>query len=88
MSILGLGASYKSNATAGFRDLSTLEENRKMQNEANMSAWELSKYQNKQAQKASTMSSTATGAAIGTYVMPGIGTAIGAAAGFLFSSLF
>jgi|GEM_PF-3187226 len=88
MSILGLGESYKNNATSGFRDLAQLEENRNMQNEASMSSWELAKYQNKAAKKASTMSSTATGAGIGFMAGGPVGAAIGAAAGYLFGSLF
>lgn len=95
MSLLGLGESYKNAATSGFRDLAQIESNRNMQNDANLSAWELSKKQQEAAEKQNTMSTTATGAAAGWAVGAQAGSiggpwgaAIGAVSGFLFSKLF
>jgi hypothetical protein len=83
-SLLGLGTSYKNNAMSGFRQLSTLEENRERAN-ANID------FQNKEMKKQETTSaigSTVTGAAMGAQVAGPWGAAAGAVLGFASSVLF
>jgi len=75
-SILQAGQSTKNKATGSLKSLSDMEQNRDMTNE-NLD----------QQQKSSQMSGAASGAMIGTQIMPGWGTAIGAAVGFVAGSL-
>jgi len=91
MSITGLGSSYKTQALSGLRDLSQMEQQRDAANK-----------QMESADSASKMSTTFTGAGLGAAVglMSGsplaslgmaagpVGALAGAAAGYLFSSLF
>ena len=75
-SIMQAGQSTKNKATGSLKSLSDMEQNRDMTNE-NLD----------QQQKSSQMSGAASGAMIGTQIMPGWGTAIGAAVGFVAGSL-
>ncbi|MBH0017422.1 glycine zipper domain-containing protein [Pseudoalteromonas sp. NGC95] len=75
-SIMQAGQSTKNKATGSLKTLSDLEQNREMTNN-NL----------EQQQKSAQMSGTASGAMIGTQIMPGWGTAIGAAVGFVAGSL-
>ena len=85
MSITGLGQSYKNQAISGLRDVSKMEAQRET---ANTQIAE----QKKQSQISNTamggaMGAMAAGAQAGGVTGPW-GAVIGAAAGFLFSSLF
>ena len=77
MSITGLGDSYKKQALSGLRDVAAMESKRESANEM-MAA------QKKQSQ----ISTTSTAAGIGFMVGGPVGAGIGAAAGYLLSSLF
>ena len=70
------GQSTKNKVTGSLKTLSDLEQNREMTNN-NL----------EQQQKSAQMSGTASGAMIGTQIMPGWGTAIGAAVGYVAGSL-
>ncbi len=75
-SIMQAGQSTKNKATGSLKTLSDMEQNREMTND-NLD----------QQQKSAQMSGAASGAMIGTQIMPGWGTAIGAAVGFVAGSL-
>ncbi|NRA62489.1 MAG: bacteriocin [Psychrobium sp.] len=74
-SIMDMGNSTKKQAKQSLDTLSKLEQNREQINA-----------QNKQKKKGNQLSGMASGAMIGTQIMPGWGTAIGAAVGFLAGS--
>lgn len=69
MGLLGLGASYKQNATAGFRDLAGMETNRNMTNDTNRANYDTVVYQNKIAQRGQDISAVAT---IGGFLLAGL----------------
>ena len=75
-SLLNTGDSLKSQADGSLNTLVNMEQKREATND-----------QIDQTKKSNKMSGAATGAMIGTQIMPGWGTAIGAAAGFLAGSL-
>lgn len=75
-SIMQAGQSTKDKATGSLKSLSDMEQNRDMTNE-NLD----------QQQKSAQLSGAGSGAMIGTMIMPGWGTAIGAAVGFVAGSL-
>ncbi|MEC4724251.1 hypothetical protein HWQ46_01650 [Shewanella sp. D64] len=75
-SIMNMGNSTKSQAQNSLKTLADMESKRDTQNT-----------QIKQTKKNAQMSGAASGAMMGTMIMPGWGTAIGAAVGFLAGSL-
>ena len=75
--LIDLGAQTRKQAMAGMEASSARETARENANK-----------QLKSAEKSQKMSAIGTGAGIGTMIMPGWGTAIGAAAGWLASELF
>jgi amino acid permease len=75
--LIDLGASTRKQALAGMEASAERETARDNANN-----------QLKSAEKSQQMSAIGTGAGIGTMIMPGWGTAIGAAAGWLASELF
>ena len=75
--LIDLGAQTRRQAMAGMEASSARETARENANK-----------QLKSAEKSQTMSAVGTGAGVGTMIMPGWGTAIGAAAGWLASELF
>ena len=75
--LIDLGAQTRKQAMAGMEANAERETQRENANK-----------QIKTAEKTQTMSAVGTGAGIGTMIMPGWGTAIGAAAGWLASELF
>ncbi len=79
--LIQTGIQYRSRALEGFVRQSAQQQQIEQANE------EMKAQQSAQ-KSAITGSLVGTGAMIGTYVYPGIGTVIGAAAGFLLSRLF
>lgn len=75
--IIGTGDQYRRNAMSGMQRASSLEQARESQNKQ-LAAQETN-------QKIST---TASGAMIGTMIMPGWGTVIGGALGYLLGEVF
>ena len=75
--LIDVGANTRQQAMAGMEASAERETARKTAND-----------QLKSAEKSQKMSAIGTGAGIGTMIMPGWGTAIGAAAGWLASELF
>lgn len=75
--LIDVGASTRQQAMAGMEANAERETARENANK-----------QLKSAEKSQKMSAIGTGAGIGTMIMPGYGTAIGAAAGWLASELF
>lgn len=75
--LIDLGAQTRKQAMTGMEASSARETARENANK-----------QLKSAEKSQTMSAVGTGAGVGTMIMPGWGTAIGAAAGWLASELF
>ena len=75
--LIDLGAQTRKQAMAGMEANAERENSRENANK-----------QLKSAEKSQKMSAIGTGAGIGTMIMPGWGTAIGAAAGWLASELF
>lgn len=76
-SLLSLAGDTKSSAMKGLRDAAELETKRENNNE-----------QLKAAEKQQTMSAVGTGASIGMMAGGPVGTAIGAAGGYIVGSLF
>lgn len=74
--LLNAGQATKNQAMTGLKQNAEEEQKRNMMNE-----------QMKQGERTQSASMAGTGAAIGTYIMPGWGTAIGAAAGYVFGEL-
>ena len=75
--LIDLGAQTRKQAMAGMEANAERENSRENANK-----------QLKSAEKSQKMSAIGTGAGIGTMIMPGWGTAIGAASGWLASELF
>ena len=75
--LIDVGANTRQQAMAGMEANAERETARENANK-----------QLKSAEKSQTMSAVGTGAGVGTMIMPGWGTAIGAAAGWLASELF